>query len=328
MEISVIMPAYNAARYLGRTLPPLMAMLHRGEVIEVLVVDDASTDTTASTAAGLGATVIDAKPNRGPAAARNLGARRARGEVLWFVDADVTVHGDAGQRVAAGLDDPAVSAIVGSYDDKPPAPNFLSRYKNLVHHYHHQRRRRVAAGFWAGCGAIKASVFAQIGGYDEARFCTASIEDIELGYRVCDAGGQITALPELKGTHLKTWRLRELLHTEVFERALPWSRLMLERGALVDELNVSLPERVRALLALALILTIAGLGAGLSPWWSLGCAALVLLANFHLMWLFTRTGGVGFALAALGFHQLYYLYSSAAFVWVWAGWIRSPVPRP
>ena len=143
-----------------------------------------------------------------------------------------------------------MSAIVGSYDDKPPAPNFLSRYKNLVHHDYHQRPRRSAAGFWAGCGAIKASVFAEIGGYDGERFPNPSIEDIELGYRLHDAGGYIAALPQLKGTHLKTWYLHELLHTEIFKRALPWSRLLLERGALVDELNVSLAERVRAFLAL------------------------------------------------------------------------------
>ena len=138
MKISVIMPAHNAAGYLGESLPPLMAMLRRGEVAEVLVVDDASTDDSLGVANGLGARVVTIEPNQGPAAARNRGAEVAVGDVLWFVDADVTVHEDAARQLDTAFRESHATAVVGSYDDRPPAKNFFSQYKNLVHHYYHQ----------------------------------------------------------------------------------------------------------------------------------------------------------------------------------------------
>ena len=328
MKISVIMPAHNAAGYLGESLPPLMAMLRRGEVAEVLVVDDASTDDSLGVAHGLGARVITIEPNQGPAAARNRGAAAAVGDALWFVDADVTVHEDAARQLETAFRESHATAVVGSYDDRPPATNFFSQYKNLVHHYYHQLPRDIAAGFWAGCGAIRAEDFARIGGFDAARFPTSSIEDIEVGYRLRDAGGAIAALPSLQGTHLKVWRLPELLYTEIFRRALPWSRLLLERDQLVDELNVSLPERGRALLALALVATLTGLALGLSPWWLLGVSGLVLGANMRLLGLFARVNGARFALGAIIFHQVYYLYSGAAFLWAWAERLKYRAPSP
>ena len=53
---------------------------------------------------------------------------------------------------------------------------------------------------------------------------------------------------ELQGTHLKVWRLLNLLHTEIFCRAIPWSRLLVAQPEMTDDLNVSSLERLRALL--------------------------------------------------------------------------------
>lgn len=326
MKISVIMPAHNASMFLGESLSPLMDMLWRGEIAEVLVVDDASTDDSAAIAADVGARVIAIENNQGPAGARNRGAVEASGDVLWFVDADVTVHDDAARQVATAFHESHTAAVVGSYDDQPRARNFFSQYKNLVHHFYHQVRRGTATVFWAGCGAIRAADFARIGGFDAARFPLSSIEDIEVGYRLSDAGGVIAALPGLQGTHLKVWRFPELLRTEIFRRALPWSRLLLERGRLVDELNVSLAERGRALLAFGMVLTMAGLAVGLSPWWLLGVSVVALGANFPLLALFARVNGLGFALRAVTFHQVYYVYSSAAFTWAWLERLMCRVP--
>ena len=294
-----------------------MEMWRGGEVVEVLVVDDASTDDTSQTAERHGARVIATPENQGPGAARNLGAGIAQGEIIWFVDADVKVNDTAARILAAAFRDSILAAVVGSYDDRPPAGNFFSQYKNLAHHHYHHQPRKTATGFWSGCGAITARSFADIGGYDAKRFPTPSIEDIEFGYRLGKTGAVIKPLPGLTGTHLKVWRARELLHTEIFKRALPWSRLMLEGDGLVDELNVSIAERARAILAFGLLVTLMAGFFGLSGWWLLGAGMVVLIANQALLSLFARVNGPGFALAAIGFHQVYYLYSSAAFLWAW-----------
>ncbi|MEZ5540425.1 MAG: glycosyltransferase [Pseudomonadota bacterium] len=313
--ISAIMPVYNAADYLRRSLPPLLAMLHTREIHELLVVDDGSTDTTARLAADLGAEVIPSGGQLGPAAARNCAAARATGTIFWFVDADIAVDRNAPQQLAAGFTDPGVVAVFGAYDDHPPAQNFLSQYKNLVHHYYHNRAPREASTFWSGIGAVRSSAFAAVGGFNAAMRC---VEDIELGYRLRDAGGRILLLPQLQGTHLKAWHLLQLLRTEICCRALPWSRLLLTRTGARDDLNVALDERVRAGIAGLALILLGAAAANLLSWWTVPVAGLALAAaNRPLFGFFRRRKGALFALRAVLFHQLYYLYSSAAFVWSW-----------
>lgn len=314
--VSVIMPVYNARAFIEQSLPPLLAMQRRGEVVEVIVVDDGSTDDGPALAATLGAVVIPSGGRLGPGGARNQGAKQARGDILWFVDADVIVHEDAARQVAAGLAEPEVAAIFGSYDDRPPARNFLSQYKNLVHHYYHHRARTEASTFWAGCGAVRKAVFLDVGGFDVKRYRRPSIEDIELGHRLRVAGRRIRLVPELQGTHLKVWRLANLIHTEVFCRAIPWSRLMLAETGMVNDLNVGIAERLRAVLAAVFMLTIAVVALGaLSAWWLVPSAIAIVIGNRRLLMLFYRRKGLLFAVGGLLFHQLYYLYSGAAFAW-------------
>jgi cellulose synthase/poly-beta-1,6-N-acetylglucosamine synthase-like glycosyltransferase len=73
----------------------------------------------------------------------------AKGEILFFVDADVAVPPDAvGQMSAVFQQNPDLAAVFGSYDDRPFETNFLSQYRNLFHHYVHQTAKEEAATFW------------------------------------------------------------------------------------------------------------------------------------------------------------------------------------
>ncbi|NNM20029.1 MAG: glycosyltransferase [Gammaproteobacteria bacterium] len=318
LDISIIMPVYNGEEFIVKSLPPLVAMARRGEIREVIVVDDTSTDSTPEIAAKLGARVIPSGGRLGPGAARNQAAELAEGEILWFVDADVIIHDDAARYIEEGFAAPDVVAVFGSYDDEPPAQNFLSQYKNLVHHFYHHRGRREASTFWAGCGAVRRQAFLDIGGFDIEKYKRPSIEDIELGYRLREAGGKIMLIPELLSTHLKEWRFVNLIHTEVFCRAIPWSRLMLQQTGMVDDLNISNQERFRAALAGLFVLVLLAVIPGLLPWWTLlPVAGALVLVNRGLFGLFYRRKGLLFAIMGLAFHQIYYLYSSLAFVYSW-----------
>src|SRR5262245_102806 len=209
-RISVIMPAHNAAHYMEKSFPPLMKMLLDGALTEVIVVDDCSTESsTTELARRHGARTIRTWRNSGPGAARNLAAKEALGDILWFVDADVIAHKDGPERIRHALTDPTVIAVFGSYDDEPPAPGFAAQYKNLTHHFYHQRANREASTFWAGCGAVRRSVFLDLNGFDVERYQRPSIEDIELAYRIRAAGGRIVLDPRFYGTHLKAWTISE-----------------------------------------------------------------------------------------------------------------------
>ena len=277
LSISVVMPAYKAEHLLPRVLPPLIDMLNTDQVQEVLVVDDQSPDDTAALAREMGATVLTTPVNGGPGAARNLAAKQAKGDVLWFVDSDVIAWPDGPEHIRRAMSEDNVGAVFGSYDDAPDGQAWFSRYKNLLHRYHHQRARREARTFWAGCGAIRRDVFNEVGGFDVKTYEVPSIEDIELGYRIAETGRRILVEPQLQGKHLKVWTIRNSLTTDIHCRALPWARLMISREGLTDDLNTSMAERVRAGIAGLLLLSILAL-----PFWpgSWPLPLILLMAAF------------------------------------------------
>ncbi len=89
--VSCIVPVFNGERYLAEALDSILAQTWRP--LEVIVVDDGSTDGTAHIAAGYGAEVSYIhQANAGPAAARNRGLDAARGEFIAFLDADDLWH--------------------------------------------------------------------------------------------------------------------------------------------------------------------------------------------------------------------------------------------
>lgn len=89
--LSFIVPAHNEEQLLGRTLAAIHAAARAsGELYEIVVADDASTDTTAAIARAHGAAVVSVC-HRQIAATRNAGARIARGDLFFFIDADTVV---------------------------------------------------------------------------------------------------------------------------------------------------------------------------------------------------------------------------------------------
>jgi glycosyltransferase involved in cell wall biosynthesis len=322
--ISVIIPVHNGARFLPRCLEAVLASTYRP--YELILVDDASTDGSAEIGRRRGATVLDRPLRSGPAAARNDGAREARGEIYFFVDADVVIRKDTMARVA---DDfarrPEISAVFGSYDDDPAEGNFVSRYKNLFHHFVHQHSNAEAGTFWAGCGAIRRDAFEEVGGFDPHRYPEPSVEDIELGLRLRGRGRRILLDKDLQVKHLKRWDFASLVRADVWHRAVPWSRLILERKGLTDDLNLKRSQRVSA--------GFAGFAGVLLPAVfveprALGVLAVLLVAILVLNWelyrFFARRQGIGFAARVFPLHLLYYLYSGTAFA---ACWISASTSR-
>jgi GT2 family glycosyltransferase len=331
MRLSVIVPVHNGGELLARCLGAIARSVRLPE--EVIVVDDGSTDDSAAQAKRHGAVVLrvgDAPA--GPAAARNLGAQQSRCEVLVFVDADVAVHPDALARIADHFDAEAgLAALFGSYDDDPPAPGLVSRYKNLVHHHVHQKGRPDASTFWAGCGAVRRGPFLACGGFDAEAYPVPSIEDIDLGVRLRRAGYRIRCCPDVLATHWKRWTLASWIRCDISRRAVPWTRLILREGEMPEDLNLGLRSRIAALAAL-LAVGAAAVAPWFPPGWITAAAALAIVAACHagLLRLFLARGGPAFALAGFGCHLLYLLYSAATFVAIagphWARLLLAPRP--
>ncbi len=316
--LSVIVPVRDGARVIGQALAALAASdLSRG-AWELLVVDDGSTDDTSMIAAPY-ADLLLRLPGKshGPAYARNRAAELARGAVLVFVDADVCVHRDT-LRLFAELfeEDPELSAAMGSYDDSPPGAGLVSQFRNLLHYHVHHLNPGEAETFWAGCGAMRRSVFHAAGMFDEWHYSRPQIEDIELGRRLRAGGHRIVLRPDIQCTHLKRWTFRNFLSTDFQHRGVPWTRLLIAEGpnAGAATLNLRTSQRVAAALS-----GLALLGLLLLP--ALGAMALlaaaaaglgVLLINWSFYAMLRRTHSWPFALAVLPLHILHYLVSAVS----------------
>jgi len=280
---------------------------------ELIVVDDGSTDDSATLALKAGATVIRVPMPRGPAAARNLGAQAARSSLIFFLDADVAVHCQTLGRALARFEaDPGLTALFGSYDDTPAAPGFVSQYRNLLHHFVHQQGHfhqgiRPAHTFWTGCGTIRRDVFLEYGGFDPRLYPRPAIEDIELGYRLTRAGHRIVLARDVLATHYKRWTLHEMVRTDIFRRGVPWTLLIKRTGTIETDLNVKAGQK--ACVALTGLTLLAGLLSTVIPWAGIGLlvglAAIVALNRGFFAFL-VRRKGVAFAATALPLHLLYY----------------------
>lgn len=98
--ISCIVPVFNGERFLGKALDSILAQTYRP--LEILAVDDGSTDQTQAILEGYGEPVLYiAQSNAGPATARNTGIRAAKGEFIAFLDADDLWHADKLTRQVA-----------------------------------------------------------------------------------------------------------------------------------------------------------------------------------------------------------------------------------
>jgi len=223
------------------------------------------------------------------------------------------VHSDTLARIENYFStQPNLAAVFGSYDDAPPERGLVTRYKNLLHHYVHQHSVREASTFWAGCGAIRRAAFEAMRGFDES-YRNASIEDIELGLRMKRAGLTTWLGKDIQVTHLKRWTLTSLLRADIFDRAVPWTRLIAREKNLPRDLNLNWASRASAALVWV---ALAALGAAFldarAAWIALGSLLTVGILNRDLYVFFARRGFF-FALGAIGLHWLYFLYSSGVF---------------
>jgi hypothetical protein len=249
--ISVVIPACNAEHYLSLCLEALRRS--DGGDGEIIVVDDGSRDGTAEVARSFGATVLSTGRRMGPAYARNLGAKAASGEILLFLDADVCVKQDTLRRIREDFGrDPQLDALIGSYDFEPSASDFISQYRNLMHSFVHQKGSERASTFWSGCGAIRRDVFLEHSGFSES-YGRPAIEDIELGYRLIRSHRKILLDHDLLVKHLKQWTFLGLLKTDILDRGIPWTELILRDGTMPNDLNLQLSQRVSVALVFTLI---------------------------------------------------------------------------
>ncbi|HEY0796055.1 MAG TPA: glycosyltransferase family 2 protein [Acidisarcina sp.] len=317
-SISIIVPAYNAECTIEQALRAICSTSFEG--LEVIVVDDASTDKTAEICSKFPVRLLRMTRNAGPAHARNMGAALATGEVLLFLDADTCLETGALEKIARafGCDD-GLDGMIGAYDDQPAAHGTISQFRNLLHCFVHRSAKRQASTFWSGCGAIKTSTFLAANGFDES-YLRPSIEDLEFGYRLSRAGRKILMDSEIRVKHLKRWTFGSMMQTDVRDRGIPWTQLILRERFMPADLNLGMDQRLSVIgVFLALSLAVVGLFAASSLRMAALTAAfgmlmaVVVINRAFYRFLYVRRGPL-FTANAIALHLFFYFYNGVAFV--------------
>jgi GT2 family glycosyltransferase len=292
---------------------------------ELVVTIDGAEAAAVRAAEVRGLRVVVNPGSPGVSAARNAGARGATRAVILFSDSDILLPSAHIARAAEAFAEAGdAAAVIGSYDGDPAASGVVSRYRNLLHHFTHQHGSREARTFWAGCGAVRREAFEAVGGFDES-FRQPSVEDIDLGYRLRRAGCRIRLVPGWQVKHLKGWRFRDLVFTDIGRRAIPWTRLLRREGRLDNDLNTDRSSRwSAALVSLGAALCVLGAFRPLA--FALAVIALLVatILNARFYRYLGGRGGWAFAAASIPLHWLYFLGAAAGYV---CGHL-SPAPAP
>jgi len=223
--ISVVVPAHNAARTLETCLRALNQQSISRSEYQVIVVDDGSTDATALIAKAAGARVATSgrvgRP-AGPAAARNAGVREASGDVILFTDADCEPLPDWIERMAAPLVDPGVVGVKGAYRSRQRELIARLTQAEFEDKYARMRQRATIDFIDTYSAAYRRDALLRAGGFDET-FPLASVEDVELSFRLAEQGARLLFTPEARVWHLHATSLWHYLHKKArygFWRAL------------------------------------------------------------------------------------------------------------
>jgi glycosyltransferase involved in cell wall biosynthesis len=310
-RLSFIVPFHRGLTGLARCLAALHPLPPGSELI---IAADGAADDCRQLASAHCARIVAVHGPSGPAVARNVAAAAAIGDVLVFIDADVVVSRAGLARMARILrEQPQTAAVFGAYDERPDDPGFMSQYKNLAHSFIHQSSATKARTFWTGFGAVRRGPFEMVGGFDE-RFDRPSVEDIDLGYRLTEGGYEVVLDPTLSACHLKRWTLRSVIVSDVRDRGIPWTQLILRYGVLRNDMNLRVEYRLSVVVA---YLALVSLVLALYDWRFLANMALLIVGltmlNQRYYRFFYRKRGASFTVRVWLLHILHHLYNGLSF---------------
>lgn len=284
---SVVIPARNAAQLLPTCLAAISAQTMPSSAFEVIVVDDGSTDDTANVAQRHGATCF-LQPHKGPAAARNRGANRARGRVVVFTDADCRPEPNWLETMVQALDSGEKNGVVGvqgryATDQQRLVARFAqAEFEDRYDLMHAAPTIDLVATYSA---AYQRDIFLKVGGFDE-RFPQADNEDTELSYRLVTKGHALALAPQAVVRHQHPASLKRYLKLKFSRGYWRTQVYRLYPGKALKDRYTTAPVKLGTLAAMGWVTgTLTGLaalpllGGGL-----LGASQLCLAVMLALSW--------------------------------------------
>ncbi len=269
--ISVVVPAFNVDKTIGACLDALLAQTAPRDGYEVIVVDDGSTDQTRAVAETRGVKVL-AQPNCGAAAARNLGAQNARGDILLFIDADSVPDARWIEAMVAPFADASIAGASGV--KKTRQTNLWARYVQLEYDFKYDRMDAHGTTDFidSSTAGYRREVFNSNGGFDTTLM---EAEDTDLSFRLAERGCAMVLVRDAIVYHTHPESLFEYLRRKY--RYAIWRAAVYARHPRKAAFDTRTPQSQKLQAALAFLLVPALVGAVLWNPLSWLVAALLVL---------------------------------------------------
>lgn len=197
-EVSLVIPVHNGEKTIAQAIEACLNQDYPKEKIEIIVVDDGSTDNTAKVIKKYPVQYFYQK-NSGPARARNTGWKNAKGEIISFTDADCIPPKNWVSRLVPEYASGEISGVGGSYEILNPKNLLASCIQEeiITRHLRIPRETNYLGSFNL---SLRKNVLEKVGGFDES-FKMATSEDRELSYRIIKSGGKLFFNREIKVFH-------------------------------------------------------------------------------------------------------------------------------
>ena len=279
-SISVIIPVYNRPQDITTCLDSLLSLDYPKDKLEIIVVDDASADETPDIVSHYPVNMIRNKENRQAPYSRNLGAARARGDILAFIDSDCLADRTWLRELVPAFKDPTIAAVGGRVESYFHT-RALDRYEQV--------RSSLKMGLWPKRSAsnnpffyvpscnllVRRDVFLQAGGFDESLVVG---EDVDLCWRI-----------QRQGFHIEYQPAGRVFHKHR-NRIAAFCKRRFDYGTSEPLLNRLHPGKVKQMV--------------FAPWASLFWVALILVVLLKSFWLLMFPGAILLSEAVFKFYKL------------------------
>jgi glycosyltransferase involved in cell wall biosynthesis len=307
--ISVIIPNHNGGKTIGRCLEAAFASKYSN--FEVIVVDDCSSDKSTTIIEKYPCKLVRLSQHGGASTARNIGAQKSAGEMLFFIDGDCLLQSDTLAKAAAAYQKEGPEVIIGgTYTLLPYDLKFFSIFQSVYIHYSETKNTQTPDYVATHAMLIEKELFQKNSGFKE-QFMPI-LEDVEFSHRLKKKGTRLLMVPEIQVQHIFNFTLAKSMRNGI-RKSKYWSIYSIKNRDLLSDSGTASQEFKFNVLSCFINILLVLVGILLKNWAFLLPVLLLFGSNFylnrHLFRAFYRARGPFFALPALLYYTLAYPFA-------------------
>jgi len=307
--ISVIIPNHNGEKTIALCLEAAFASTYSN--FEVIVVDDCSSDASASIIAQYPCKRIRLNEHGGASRARNTGADNSSGEVLFFIDADCLLQPDTLKKAAAAYQAEGGSVVIGgTYTLLPYDLGFFSIFQSIYIHYSETKNLNNPDYIATHAMVIAKELFQKNGGFNEEFM--PILEDVEFSHRLKQNGIKMRMDADILVRHIFHFSLVKSMRNGI-RKSKYWSIYSIKNRDLFADSGTASQEFKFNVISCFIVLLLIVMAILLKSW-SLALTALLLFGsnlylNRNLVRVFFAIRGPLFAIQAVFYYTLVYPFA-------------------